>query len=140
MVNFDVSINYVAWAVAVVLYYAGGALWYSPALFGKSWMQLTGLTPEKMEEAKKDAWKSYVTSLISALIIGYGLARVMAYLQVETLTGGIIAGLFTWLSFVLTTMATNSSFSRRPVKLLVIDSGYHLYGFLVMGAILGAWQ
>ena len=139
MVNFDVTINYVAWIVAVVVYYAGGALWYSPVLFGNSWMQLVGLTPEKMEAEKGNAWKSYLTSFISALLIGYGMARVMAYLGVATLTGGIISGLFLWVSFVLTTMATNSSFAGRPLKLLVIDAGYHLYGFLVMGAILGAW-
>jgi len=40
----------------------------------------------------------------------------------------------------VTTMATNNSFAGRPFKLLIIDSGYHLYGFVVMGIILAIWK
>ena len=136
----DGSVNLLAVIVAALAYYAGGALWYSPVLFGKPWMALVGLTEEKIVSAKKDAWKSYITSLAAALLISYGIARLEMYLNVLTFVGGLHVGFWSWLCFVLTTAATNGSFAGRPVKLLFIDSGYHLYGFLVIGVILAVWK
>ncbi len=134
------EINYLAVIVAALLYYAGGALWYSPVLFGKRWMGLVGLTEEKMKESQKDAWKSYVTALVAALFISYGIARIENYMNVITFAGGLHTGFWAWLCFVVTTMATNNAFAGRPIKLLLIDSGYHLYGFLVMGVVLAVWK
>ena len=136
----QVDVNYLAVFVAAIVYYAGGALWYSPVLFGKSWMGLVGLTEEILEETKKEVWKSYLTSFVAALIISYGLARLEAYMNVITFAGGFHTGFWAWLCFVLTTMMTNNTFAGRPVKLLVLDSGYHLYGFLVIGVILAVWK
>jgi hypothetical protein len=136
----DGSVNYLAVVIAALAYYAGGALWYSPVLFGKQWMALVGLTEEKIAEQKKDAWKSYVTSLVAALVISYGLARIEMYMNVVTFAGGLHTGFWSWLCFVITTSATNSAFAGRPVKLLFIDAGYHLYGFLVIGVILAVWK
>ncbi len=134
------SVNILAVIVAALAYYAGGALWYSPILFGKPWMALVGLTEEKIKATQKDAWKSYVTALIGALVISYGLARIEMYLNVITFSGGLHAGFWSWLCFVVTTSATNNAFAGRRVKLLLIDSGYHLYGFLVIGVILAVWK
>jgi len=136
----QVDINYWAVLTGAVIYYAGGALWYSPVLFGKSWIKLVGMDEKKREQARKDAWKSYLTAAVSALVISFGLARVMGYLEVHTLAGGLHAGFWSWLAFVMTTSAINNSFAGRPLKLYLIDGGYHLYGFLVMGIILGIWR
>jgi len=135
-----VEINYLAVLVAAIIYYAGGALWYSPLLFGKGWMGLVGLTEEKIKEAQKDAWKSYLTAFIAALLISYGISRIESYMNVITFGGGMHTGFWTWLCFVVTTMATNNSFAGRSPKLLLIDSGYHLYGFLMMGVVLAVWK
>jgi hypothetical protein len=134
------SVNLSAVLVAALAYYAGGALWYSPLLFGKPWMELVGMTNEKIAARKKDTWKSYLTSFICALVISYGLARVEMYLEVANFSGGLHTGFWSWLCFVVTTAATSSTFAGRPVKLLLIDSGYHLYGFLVMGVMLAVWK
>lgn len=134
------DINYWAVLVGALIYYIGGALWYSPLIFGKQWMVEVGLTAKKMEETKKDAWKSYLTAAVSALVISYSLARVMGYLQVSTLAGGLHTAFWSWLAFAMTTAATNSSFAGRSLKLYLIDGGYHLYGFIVMGIVLGLWQ
>lgn len=134
------NVNYLAVVVAALIYYAGGALWYSPLLFGKSWMVVVGLTEEKIKAQQKDAWKSYLTALIGALIISYGIARLEMYMNVDSFSGGLQTGFWTWLCFVVTTAATNNVFAGRPFKLLLIDAGYHLYGFLVMGVIIAVWK
>jgi hypothetical protein len=136
----EVNVNYLAVIVAAIIYYAGGAIWYSPMLFAKPWMAAVGLTEEKIKEGQKGAWKSYMTALVAALIISYGMARLVGYMNLETFMGGLQLGFWCWLCFVITTASTNNAFSGRPVKLLLIDSGYHLYGFLVIGVILVVWK
>jgi hypothetical protein len=133
-------INYFAVIIAALVYYAGGALWYSPLLFGKPWMAVVGLTEEKIKARQKEAWKSYLTALVSALVISYGIARIEMYMVVDSFSGGLHTGFWSWLCFVVTTSATNNVFADRPFKLLIIDAGYHLYGFLVMGVILAVWK
>lgn len=134
------DINYFAVSVGAVIYYAGGAFWYSPALFGKTWMAEVGLSEENLKEVQKHAWKSYVTAAISALLISYGIARLMGYMGTSTLAGGLHTAFWSWLVFVITTAATNGAFAGRSFKLLLIDTGYHLYGFLVIGVVLGLWS
>jgi len=135
-----ISINYSAVVTAALAYYVSGALWYSPLFLGKPWMGAAGLTEEILASRKKTAWKSYMIALVGALIISYGIARIEMYMQVISFSGGLHTGFWTWLCFVLTTAATNNFFAGRPVKLLLIDAGYHLYGFLLMGVILAVWR
>ena len=136
----EATINYWAVIVGALVYYAGGALWYSPVLFARPWMAAVGFTEEKMTEAKKNAWKSYLTALVSAFLISFGMARLMSYMNVYSLMGGLQTGFWSWLIFVMTTLATNSSFAGRSLKLYLIDGFYHFYGFMVIGIILGIWR
>jgi hypothetical protein len=135
-----IETNYLSVFIAALVYFGGGALWYSAVLFGKSWMRLVGLSEERIKEAQKRAWKSYLTALVAAFLISLGIARIEAYMNVITISGGLQTGFWAWLCFVVTTMATNNTFADRPLKLLIIDSGYHLYGFLVTGIILAVWK
>jgi hypothetical protein len=134
-----IDINYWTVLIAALLYYGSGALWYSQLMFGKQWMQLVGMTPEQMEQTKKNAWKAYLTALVAALLMSYGLARMVDYMQVTSFFGAVHLGFWSWVVFVITTMAINNAFSNRPVKLLVIDGGYHLYGLLLMAVLNAVW-
>jgi len=136
----EATINYWVVIVGALVYYAGGAFWYSPVLFARPWMAAVGFTEEKMTEAKKNVWKSYLTALVSAFLISFGMARLMSYMNVYSLMGGLQTGFWSWLIFVMTTLATNSSFAGRSLKLYLIDGFYHFYGFMVMRIILGVWQ
>lgn len=133
------DVNIPAVLVSALVYFAGGALWYSKAMFGLVWMDLVGLSKEKLETEKNKVWPALLTSLISALLISYAIGRVIDYVQVTTLAGGIHIAFWSWLCFVMTTSFTNSIFAGRPVKLVLIDGGYHFYGFLVAGIIQTVW-
>jgi hypothetical protein len=47
------EVNYVLVGVATVVQFVLGALWYSPVLFGKIWMEIMECTNIPMEELKK---------------------------------------------------------------------------------------
>jgi hypothetical protein len=135
-----VEINFPAVVTAALVYYMGGVLWYSPAVLGTPWMTAAGLNADTVKANKKGAWKSYLVAFIAAVLISYGLARVEAYMQVSDIAGGLHTGFWSWLCYVVTTMAVNYSFEGRSLKLWAINAGYHLYGFLAMAVILAVWR
>ena len=48
-------------------------------------------------------------------------------------------GFAVWLGFVTTVQLTSVLFAKQPLKLYLINTGYQLVCYLVMGAILAVW-
>lgn len=118
--------------LAVIVYFGIGAVWYSPAMFMKSWL-------EEIKRKKADnnmAMTAMVTTFLSMVL----LVSVEAYLVSQTAISGWAAGAYLgfiiWLGFVATTSLVNSSFQGGSTKLYAIDQGYHLVGIVLAGAIL----
>ena len=116
-----------------------GGLWYSPKLFGKSWQRMVGLTDEAMQEANMALifGTSYVLLVITALFMSF-FVEIAMMMGSNAIAGGMAGG-FICLVFVATAFGVNYLFARRPFKLYLIDAGYMLVAFIVMGVIIGAW-
>jgi surface polysaccharide O-acyltransferase-like enzyme len=133
------------WAVLVcaIATMVLGFLWYSPALFANPWMKLMGYDPNdkaKMAEMQKSAGPSYSMSTIASILSAFVLGKLIAVAGFSTAFDGLKIGLVVWLGFVTTVQFTNALFSRQPNKLYMINTGYQLVCYVVMGAILGAWR
>jgi hypothetical protein len=128
------GINYLAVAVAAVVGYAAGALWYWA--LGKPWQAAHGFTPQSMKEQSA---APFVIGFIADVAMSWMLAGVLGHLGQVTIRNGVISAAFLWFGFVLTTMAVNYSFGRRPLKLLAIDAGHWLLVLVLLGAVLGAF-
>lgn len=138
----EVPINYVMVLVAAVVNMGIGFLWYSPVLFIKPWMKLTGLTEEKMRkgDGMKDMPKIMITSFITALIMAYCLRYSVVYGGAYTgLSGvplGMMTGFFMWLGFMMPVQLSSVLFERQPFKLFLIHTGQQLVSVLAMGIVL----
>ena len=53
--------------VAAIVAFAIGSLWYSPLLFGKEWMALSGISTSDASSTK-GMWKLYVAQFITTLV------------------------------------------------------------------------
>ena len=117
-----------------------GGIWYSPALFGKSWQRLVGLNDEQMQEANMIVifGTSYILLIIAALFLSFFVE--IAMMVGSSAIADAMAGGFVCLVFVATSFGVNYLFARRPLKLYFIDAGYMLVAFIVMGFIIGAWK
>jgi hypothetical protein len=138
------GVNYFAVLVAAVAAWFAGAVWYMT--LAKPWVAALGRTMEqfKAEQAenagKPRAMVPFLLAFVAELIMAWALAGTLAHLgpgQV-TLRNGIVAALFLWLGFVITTMVVNNAFSGRKPMLTAIDGGHWLVVLLLMGAIIGA--
>ena len=120
-----------------------GFLWYSPLLFANPWMRLMGYDPNdkaKIAEMQKSAGPSYAMSLIASVLAAFVLGKLIAVAGFVTAIDGLKIGLVVWLGFVTTVQFTNALFSHQRNKLYMINTGYQLVCYVVMGAILGAWR
>ena len=132
------------WAViaSAVACMVVGFLWYSPPLFGKAWMQAMGYDPAdkaRIAEMQKAAGPKYAVSFVASLLSAFLLGKIIFHLAISTALYGMKVGFAVWLAFVLTVQLTDKLFGNRPLKLFLINTGYQLVCFLVMGAILGRW-
>lgn len=129
------EINYLAVLAATVSAFVLGGLWYSPLLFAKAWMAAAGITPEQTRRAgmAKVFGVSFVWSLLGALVFAMFLG------PAPSLGLGIGAGFSAGLFWVAGSFAINYEFEQRPLKLLLINGGYHTIQYTLYGVILALW-
>ena len=129
------EISWLATLVATVLAFALGGLWYGP-LFGKAWMAEHGFTEEQLAKDFNPA-KTYgltaVLAALSAVVFGIFLALLGERPPLFAAGFGFSAGLF----WVAASIGTNYLFERSSLKLFLINGGYHVVRFTLMGAAFG---
>jgi hypothetical protein len=128
----EIQIDLVTVFVAAALNMLIGFLWYSKWLFGPTWMKLRKI---KTEEFNK---KSLLYGFIASLVIAYFLAFFEAALGVTTVTDGMFVSFCMWLGFVASTQISAVIWNQAPFRLFLLDTGFRLLSFLVMGGIIGA--
>lgn len=119
-----------------------GFLWYSPFLFAKPWMVAMGYDPEdkaRIAEMQKTAGPKYGVSFLASILSAFILGKIIFHLAISTALYGMKAGLAVWAAFVMTVQLTDKLFTNKPWNLFLINTGYQLACYLVMGAILGKW-
>jgi hypothetical protein len=132
-------VNYFAVLVAAIAAMVLGALWYSPLLFGKLWMALSGLGEKKLNDMKaKGMTKGYVLGFLSNLVMAYVLAWVIGLGGVNIQNGLMISAL-AWLGFLATSSLGGVLWEGKSPKLYLLNAAHSLTSMLIMGAILGAW-
>lgn len=128
--------NYLAVVVSAIVYWVLGSVWYT-VLFGKQWMALENISGPRPGSSMVFP---FVVTFLLDLLMAFVLAQLCTWRGVNTAARGSSLGVLLWIGFVATTMYTNYIYEMRPNSLFVINSGYVLVGFVLMGAILGAWQ
>ncbi len=134
-----IIVNYWAVLVAAIAQMIIGALWYSPALFGKQWMSMMNLTEESMKSKKKEAQRGYVLMFVSAVVMCYVLANFVVYAKATTMLDGMLTGFWLWLGFIATVTLGGFLWEGKPFKLYLLNVTYWLVTLVVTSAILVVW-
>jgi hypothetical protein len=129
--------------VAAVATMIVGFLWYSPLLFAKPWIILMGYDPNdkaKLKEMQQGAGKMYCMTFVASLVAAGVLAKIISLTTIHSLLYGAKVGFAVWLGFVTTVQLTDMLFGKRPTKLYLINTGFQLVCYLVMGAIVAVMR
>ncbi len=127
--------------VASLAAFGIGSLWYSPFVFGKQWMALSGIKASDMtEESKRGMWKLYAiqfaTSVVTFGIIGFFVAAIGG----GTAGDGAFLGLLAWIGFPAMAAIGEALWTKKPWKLALITLSCTLISWIVGGAIIGGWR
>ena len=102
-------------------------------------MAEVGLTKEAIEADRAGMIRGYIIAIIASILIALTLAlfvEATGAKGIDGLTLGVIAGI----GFVATTLGSMSAFEKRSLKLYMINTGYPVIMFAIIGALLGYWQ
>jgi len=133
----NLYINHLAVFICAIANLALGALWYSPILFYRAWLNETKLSEEQL--AKSSPAKTYGLAFLFALVISYNLAFFLGDNQTTAVwgtTAGFLAG-FGWSTLIFAIIAL---FEQRSWKYIFINGGYITVYFTLIGFILGVWR
>lgn len=136
----DVKINYVAVALAALVMWIIGAVWYG-VVFSAPWMMYTGITEEMaMKVSGTDNAMIMGGSLIAFFVTFYVQCHVHHAFQVKDLGGAVQAAFWNWLGFIAMVNFVNNSYQMKSLMLTLIDSGYWLISMIIGGIILVKMQ
>lgn len=130
------GVNWVAVIVATLGAFVLGAIWYSKALFGNAWMQEVGLTEEAVQNANMA--KVFGTTLVLQLLAAIALSAFLG--EGSNWLEGLHTGLWIGLFWVATAYGVTYLFEQRPLRLWLINAGYYVVWYAVLGTIVGAFE
>ncbi|WP_298509458.1 DUF1761 domain-containing protein [uncultured Kordia sp.] len=145
----NIPVNWIALAVAALSTLVIGFLWYGP-LFGKAWMKETGITEEQAQKGMPLRFGLSVVLAFIAVFFIYLTSVVSGGMPPDELHGiemtkfhtfghGALHGAVAALFLVMPALVTNSLFEQKSLKYMLINVGYWIVTFAIMGGIVNAW-
>ena len=125
-----VSVNWWAIVIAAIINMVLGMVWYSPLLFGKSWMKLMGIKEMKPNPL------NLLGMFVIALVIGYIFRFFIGWAGANTVGLGVDVGVLAGLAFTVLPVASGVFASGTSWKLWAINAGYWIVALAIIGAIL----
>lgn len=130
------GVDWLAVLVATGIAFMLGAAWYSKALFGNTWMRDVGLTEEAVAGASmpRTMGGAFVLQFIAAVAVSAFLGEGSSWQ--EGLHVGLLIGLF----WVATAYGVTYLFEQRPLRLWLINAGYYVVWYALIGTMIGAFE
>lgn len=122
--------------IAALAAFMLGFGWYT-ALFGKAWQRETGITDE---QAQSNMAMVHGLALVMMCIIAYGINFIVNLhsLEEQNFLHGAFHGAMSAAIYAIPAVTIHYLYQRKSLKLFLIDAGYVLAFFSLMGGVLAA--
>ncbi|MEK7631089.1 MAG: DUF1761 domain-containing protein [Patescibacteria group bacterium] len=138
------EINYTLILGAALAQFVLGAVWYSPLMFGKWWMQIMGadrLSKEELQKMQKEMAPFYGLQFLLTVIFTFVLAMFVHYLQMANVGFHAygVAG-WIWFGFIAPTQIAGVVWANTKkqfwAKQIFVMITYQLVGLMLAAFIL----
>jgi hypothetical protein len=133
------SINYIAVILAMLSSMVVGFVWYTPRVFGKVWMRLTGVVPGQNGSAVRPVIVTVVVSFITAWVLAGATDISFHFYGGSFLGNAIWTAVILWAGFTAARFITHDQFDKRPWQLTLLNCAHELVTLVIMGVIIGVW-
>ena len=131
------TLNWFAILTATIASFIIGGLWYSPILFGKYWMLENHFTEEQLR--RRSMAKIFGLAFLYSFVIALNLAIFLNDEGTNATWGGT-AGFLAGFGWVAMSIFIIGLFESRSTRYMLINAGYIVVSFVVIGFIIGAWR
>lgn len=115
-----------------------GMIYYSDAVFGKSWKKLSKVDTKKFGETMPKIMPLlFLAALVTAYVIAYVAYIYKSFFTSSWIGAGIETSLLLWIGISATTLFVHDTTDLKPSKLTAISVGNRLVSLLAMGLIIG---
>lgn len=121
-------------AVAALVCFVTGGIWYSPPLFGTRMLSEVGIDPSSANRAS-----GALLAIPQSLLAAFGLGVILASASVTSLNPALGIAAIVWVTllvgFELPAIAVEGK-----ARLFAMRSGHHLVALLGMAVVFGLWR
>ncbi len=133
ILNVMSDLNWLAVFVAWVIHVVISLLWFQPALFGKTWVMLSG---KEMKPATQWIPVGFLAHLVAVL----ALAVIIYLANATTIMEGIAFGILVSIGFIGAMLGGELVWEKIPFRLFLIRLGDQLLTLSLAGVILALWR
>ncbi len=132
-------INYWAVIVAAISTMVVGSVWYTPKVFGNTWMRLAKVDPSEGKSAVGPIVITVIVSFISAWVLAGATWISNEFYGGSFLLAALLTAVILWAGFTASRFITHDAFEGRPAGLTVMNIAHEFVTFVVMAVIIGVW-
>lgn len=119
--------------VSATLAFALGWLWYSPMVFGKAWLEAIGKEQGDLQESLARYLVTFVGWVVAAFVYSFLLSHGF----IHGVKDYIFLSIALWGAYMMPAKAHAIMWGNFNTKLLWIDGGYMLAGYIIFALVFG---
>lgn len=130
--------------LAALAYFALGAIWFNPKVFGTAWADAHGIVMNEEDKKKVNMTSLFIQTFIGTILLTTIISKLcmMSYGGAEAchamgithcIKMGLMVGVAASVAIYITYL-----YLMKPLKASIIDSGYHIVGCVLASCILYA--
>ena len=127
-------VNFIALGVVAVVAFVASSLWYSPLLFGRQFVELSGVAGSPQPNAVKA-----LCELLRTFVLAYVIARLIVRLNVTEWRAALGVGLWLWVGFPVVLLTGSMLWQNVPWQLAAIHSGDWLIKLVLIPLAVELW-
>jgi uncharacterized membrane protein YeaQ/YmgE (transglycosylase-associated protein family) len=134
-------LNLLAVILGAVIYFALGAVWFTPVLFGRQWQRSIGWAASQRPPQMKPS--TYALPAVAYLVAAIATGMLAAATASDTIGEGIILGIVVGLGYAVTLTAVEAVFDPnkpQPWTWFAISASYHFIGLLIVAVLVSVWR
>lgn len=140
---FLLELNWIAIAIAFVLFFVVGAIWFGPKTFYPAWVRLMGITEEPGKGLGHHGMPFvFGFTALGALVQVVALASVIHFVALANgspvgAVGGLLIGLLVGVGFTAAGSLSHRLFSGQGVRVWLIEVGGDIVSLTLAGLVIG---
>lgn len=135
------ELNWLAVMVGALIYFALGALWYSPVLFGRQWQRSIGWDPQATPPEMNPM--TYIVPLLAYVVMAVAVGLLAAATGTDNIGEGVVLGLVVAIGLNLMHTLVDATFDPgkpEPWTWFAINGAYHSISLLIVAIIVSVWR